>query len=104
MCLVCLTFTFEFTRRPIPAIQSPSSMDIAKVNPHELAPFVGSLGVGVMDSMAFSLSSRSNSTIDKNQISFGTVGFLTTPTHPSFGLRKSRPGDGYDVWKTQVCW
>jgi hypothetical protein len=50
-------------------------MDIAKVNPHELASFLGSLGVGVMDSMAFSLSSRSNSMIDENQISFGTVGF-----------------------------
>jgi hypothetical protein len=54
-------------------------MDIAEVNPRELVPFVGSLGVGVMDSMAFSLSSRSNSTIDENQISFGTVDFLLHP-------------------------
>jgi hypothetical protein len=40
-----------------------------------LAPTVGTLAIGVMDSMAFSLSSKSNSKIDGNQITFGTVDF-----------------------------
>jgi hypothetical protein len=33
------------------------------------------LGVGIMNSMAFSLSANSNSKLDENQISFGTVDF-----------------------------
>jgi hypothetical protein len=37
------------------------------------------LGVGVMDSTAFSLSSKSNSKIDGNQITFGTVDFQPHP-------------------------
>jgi hypothetical protein len=37
------------------------------------------LGVGVMDSTAFSLSSKSNSKINGNQITFGTVYFQPHP-------------------------
>jgi hypothetical protein len=37
------------------------------------------LGVGVMDSTAFSLSSKSNSKIDGNQITFGTIDFQPHP-------------------------
>jgi hypothetical protein len=40
---------------------------------------VGTLGVGVMILMAFSPSSWSNSTIDGNHTSFGTVNFLSHP-------------------------
>jgi hypothetical protein len=37
------------------------------------------LGVEIMDSRTFLLSSKSNSKIDGNQITFGTVDFLTHP-------------------------
>jgi hypothetical protein len=40
---------------------------------------VGSLGVGIMNSTAFSLSPNSNSKIDGNQITFGAVDFQLHP-------------------------
>jgi hypothetical protein len=40
-----------------------------------LAPTVGILGVGIMNSMAFSLSANNNSQVDEIQIPFGTVDF-----------------------------
>jgi hypothetical protein len=50
-------------------------MDITEVNPCQLAPTVGTLGVGVMNSTAFSPASRNNLTIDGSQIYFDTIGF-----------------------------
>jgi hypothetical protein len=44
-----------------------------------LALTVGSLGVGVMNSMPFSLSTNSNSKVDGNKISFGTINFQPHP-------------------------
>jgi hypothetical protein len=40
-----------------------------------LAPTVGTLGVGIMNSTAFSLSASSNPQVDEIQIPFGTVDF-----------------------------
>jgi hypothetical protein len=40
-----------------------------------LAPTVGILGVGIMNSTAFSLSANNNSQVDEIQIPFGTVNF-----------------------------
>jgi hypothetical protein len=40
---------------------------------------VGTLGIGIMDSMAFSLLANSNSKVDGNQISFGTRDFQLHP-------------------------
>jgi hypothetical protein len=40
---------------------------------------VGTLGIGIMNSTAFLLSSKSNSKIDGNQITFGAVDFLPHP-------------------------
>jgi hypothetical protein len=40
---------------------------------------VGILGVGIMNSMAFSLLANSNSKVDGNQISFGTIDFQLHP-------------------------
>jgi hypothetical protein len=40
-----------------------------------LAPTVGTLGVGIMNSMAFSPLANSNPEIDEIQIPFGTVDF-----------------------------
>jgi hypothetical protein len=40
---------------------------------------VGSLGVGIMNLTAFSLLANSNSKVDGNQISFGTVDFQLHP-------------------------
>jgi hypothetical protein len=44
-----------------------------------LAPTVGSLGVGIMNSTTFSLLANSNSKVDGNQISFGIVDFQLYP-------------------------
>jgi hypothetical protein len=44
-----------------------------------LAPTVGILGVGVMNSTAFSLSANSNPKVDENQISYRTVDFQPHP-------------------------
>jgi hypothetical protein len=44
---------------------------------------MGSLSVGIMDSMAFSPSSKSKLKIDRNYITFGTIDFQPqTPTLP----------------------
>jgi hypothetical protein len=40
---------------------------------------MGTLGIGVIDLMAFSLLSKSNSKIDGNQITFGTIDFQPHP-------------------------
>jgi hypothetical protein len=40
-----------------------------------LAPTVGTLGVGIMNSTAFLLSANNKSEVDKNQIPFGTIDF-----------------------------
>jgi hypothetical protein len=45
------------------------------VNPRQLAPTVGTLGVGIMNSTAFSLLANSNPEVDEIQIPFGTVDF-----------------------------
>jgi hypothetical protein len=45
---------------------------------------MGTLGVGIMNSMAFSLPANSNSKVDGNQISFGTVDFQ--PHQPTLTL------------------
>jgi hypothetical protein len=47
-----------------------------------LAPTVGTLGVGIMNSTAFSLLANNNSEVDENQISFRTVDFQ--PHLPNF--------------------
>jgi hypothetical protein len=40
---------------------------------------MGTLGVGIMNSMAFLLLANSNSKVDGNQISFGTINFQPHP-------------------------
>jgi hypothetical protein len=54
-------------------------LDIVEINPRRLAPIVGTLGVGIMDLMAFLPSSKSNSKFNGNQITFGTVKFRPHP-------------------------
>jgi hypothetical protein len=40
---------------------------------------VGTLGIGIMNSMAFSLLANIKSKVDGNQISFGTIDFQLHP-------------------------
>jgi hypothetical protein len=40
---------------------------------------MGTLGIGIMNSMAFSLLANNNSKVDRNQISFGTIEFQLHP-------------------------
>jgi hypothetical protein len=54
-------------------------MDIAEVDPHQFAPSVGILGVGVMESTIFSASPSNNSIIVGGQIRFGSIDFLPHP-------------------------
>jgi hypothetical protein len=42
-------------------------------------PSVGTLGIGIMNLLAFSLPANSNSKVNENQISFGTVDFQPHP-------------------------
>jgi hypothetical protein len=46
-----------------------------------LALTVGTLGVGIMNSMAFSLLANSSPEVDGNQISFGTIDFQPHPSN-----------------------
>jgi hypothetical protein len=59
-------FTFEFIRRPISPILSPSSRTFVEFNHRQLALTVGTLGVEIMNSMAFSLLANSNLEVDEN--------------------------------------
>jgi hypothetical protein len=64
----CLTdFTFEFIRRPITPILSPSSRTFVELTPHQLAPTMGILGVGIMNLMAFLLLANSSPEVDENK-------------------------------------
>jgi hypothetical protein len=46
-----------------------------------LAPTVGTLGVAIMNSTAFSLLANNSSEVDENQISFRTVDFQPHPSN-----------------------
>jgi hypothetical protein len=50
-------------------------LDICRVNPRQLAPTMGTLGVGIMNLTAFLLLANNNSEVNENQISFGTIDF-----------------------------
>jgi hypothetical protein len=50
-------------------------LDICRVIPRQLAPTVGTLGVGIMNSTAFSSLANSNPEVDEIQIPFGTINF-----------------------------
>jgi hypothetical protein len=54
---------------------SGTIITVPSLTPHQLAPTVGNLGVGIMNSTAFSLSANSNPQVDEIQIPFGTVDF-----------------------------
>jgi hypothetical protein len=68
-------FTFEFIRRPVSPILSPSSRTFVELTPRQLAPTMGTLGVGIMNSTAFPLLANNNSQVNEIQIPFGTVDF-----------------------------
>jgi hypothetical protein len=51
-------------------------LDICRVNPHQLAPTVGTRGVGIMNSMAFLLLDNSNPEVDGKQEIELTIGSL----------------------------
>jgi hypothetical protein len=53
--------------------------DICQVNHCQLALTVGILGVGIMNSTAFLLSSKSNSKINRNQIASRAIDFQPHP-------------------------
>jgi hypothetical protein len=67
-----------------------------------LAPTVGTLGVGIMNSMAFSLSANSNPQVNKIQIPFGTIDFQ--PHQSSFAqVFESMDQDmGFDDRKSKL--
>jgi hypothetical protein len=56
-------------------------MDIAEVNPRQLAPSMGNLGAGVMISAVFS-SPSNNSTILGGKIRFGSTDLRPQPPAP----------------------
>jgi hypothetical protein len=80
----CLTdFTFEFIRRPISPILSPSSRTFVELTPRQLTPTVGTLGVGIMNSTAFSLLANSSPEVNENkkmELTFGSLSFYIGPS------------------------
>jgi hypothetical protein len=68
-------------------------LDICRVNPHQLALTVGTLGVGIMNSMAFSLLVNSNTEVDENQKMELTIGSLSFYVGPSGSTRLSDPAE-----------
>jgi hypothetical protein len=71
-------FTFEFIRRPISLILSPSSRTFVELTPHQLALTMGTRGIGIMNSTTFSLLASNNPGADENQemeLTFGSLSF-----------------------------
>jgi hypothetical protein len=66
-------------------------LDICQVNPRQLAPTVGTLGVGIMNSTAFSLLANSNPEVDINQEMELTIRSLSFYVGPSGSTRLSDP-------------
>jgi hypothetical protein len=68
---------FYLRVHPTPYFPDPKSfiLDICRVNPRQLALTVGTLGVGIMNSTAFSPLANSNPEVDEIQIPFGTIDF-----------------------------
>jgi hypothetical protein len=68
----------------MPYFPNPKSfiLDICRVNPRQLAPTIGTPGIGIMNLMTFLLLANSNSEVNEIQIPFGTVDFQ--PHQPIF--------------------
>jgi hypothetical protein len=69
----------------MPCLPDPKSFiyDICQVNPHQLAPTMGTLGIGIMSLTAFSLLASSSPEVDKNQKMELTIGSLSFYVGPS---------------------
>jgi hypothetical protein len=74
----------------MPSSPDPKSFieDIAKINPHQLAPTVGTLGVGVMNSTAF-FALNHGATQRLTETKSLLVKLIFDHTHPSTVLCKS---------------
>jgi hypothetical protein len=89
----------------MPYFPDPKSfiLDIYRVNPHQLAPTVGTLGVGIMNSMSFSLLANSNPEVNENQKMELTIGSLSFYIGPSGSTRLSDPAkSGPSASKTKT--
>jgi hypothetical protein len=77
----------------MPYFPDPKSfiLDICRVNPRQLAPNVGNLDVGIMNSTAFLLLSNSNPEVDESQEIELTIGSLSFYIGPSGSTRLSDP-------------
>jgi hypothetical protein len=76
-------FTFEFIRRHISPILSPSSKTFVELTPRQLALTVGTQGVGIMNSTAFSLLANSSPELDENkkmELTFESLIFYIGPS------------------------
>jgi hypothetical protein len=78
-------------------------LDICRVNPHQLAPTGGSLGVGIMNSTAFSLLANSSPEVDENQKMELTIRSLSFYVGPLGLTRLSDPAaSGPSASKTKT--
>jgi hypothetical protein len=77
----------------MPYFPDPKSfiLDICRVNPRQLAQTVGTMGVGIMNSMTFSLLANSNPEVDESQEMELTIGSLNFYVGPSGSTRFSDP-------------
>jgi hypothetical protein len=78
-------------------------LDIYRVNPRQLALTVGSKGVGIMNSTAFSLLANNNPEVDENQKMELTIGSLSFYVGPLGLTRLSEPAkSGPSASKTKT--
>jgi hypothetical protein len=77
-------------------------LDICRVNPHQLTPTVGTLGVGIMNLTAFFASSQQQLESQRKPDILWDRRFSTSPTNPYSSLCKLGPGDGPDDWKSEL--
>jgi hypothetical protein len=77
----------------MPYFPNPKSfiLDICQVYPLQLAPIMGTLGVGIMNSTAFSLLANSNPEVDESQEMELTIRSLSFYIGPSGSTRLSDP-------------
>jgi hypothetical protein len=77
----------------MPYLPDPKSFiyDICRVNPRQLAPTVGILGVGIMNSMAFLLLASNSTEVGENQEMELTIRSLNILIGPSVSSRLSDP-------------
>jgi hypothetical protein len=88
---------------PYLSILSPSFRIFVELTPHQLVPTVGTLGVGIMNSTAFSLLANSNPEVNENkkmELTFESLSFYVGPSGSTCLLGPAK--SGLSTSKTEI--